>query len=188
MSVRTSAKFVIAFLLAACVGCGTSNGGTDSNVSVPAGDPPFAPLTTSWVIDNAGVLEKETIGRCDAICQQLQDSGIAEMVVLIQPGVEHPNDYATHYGRWLKLGEKGLSTQGGNNGVVWLIRPDADEKMTYSIGRGLPKLTSSHMVDIMNSAKEYFNFNNYDTGVLVLVQETDQKLRKLYGGKKGGNS
>ena len=185
---NTSIKLAATFVLIISVSCGNQNVSTDSNVSVPTGDPPFTPVTTSWVVDNAHALQDQTIKQCDAICQRLQNDGIAEMVVLIQPGVEHPNDYATHYGRWLKLGEKGLSTQGGNNGVVWLIRPDADEKMTYSIGRGLPKLTSSHMVDIMNSAKEYFNFNNYDTGVLVLVQETDQKLRKLYGGKKGGNT
>jgi hypothetical protein len=31
----------------------------------------------------------------------------------------------------------------------------------------------------MNQAKEYFNFNNYDEGVKVLVRETDKTLRAL---------
>ncbi len=151
---------------------------------MPKGDPAFPAIGTSWVIDKAGVLDQATIRRGDAICQGLQNAGIAEMVVLVQNGVKHPADYATHYGRWLGLGKKGMSTAGGNNGLVWLIRPDADLKMTYSIGRGLPRLTSDHMVDIMNKAKDYLNFNNYDAGVLILVQETDKTLRAIYG-KKG---
>ena len=82
------------------------------------------------------------------------------------------------------MGRKGLSTEGGNNGVVWLVRPDADEKMTYSIGRGLPGFTTNERVDIMNKAKEYFDFQNCDQGVIVLVQETDRVLRAIYG-KRG---
>lgn len=181
-------KWLIACLAVALTfiaGCERKGGGgTDENASVPSGDPPFPPLTTSWVIDNVGVMEKGPVDKCHKICQQLRDKGVAEMVVLIQNGVKHPSEYATHYGRWLKLGAKGLSTQGGNNGLVWLIRPDADEKMTYSIGRGLPLLTSNHMVDIMNKAKEYLNFNNYDQGVTLLVQETEQQLSQIYD-KKG---
>jgi hypothetical protein len=58
--------------------------------------------------------------------------------------------------------------------------------MTYSVGSGLPRLTSGHMVDIMNQAKEYFNFNNHDEGVRVLVRETARTLERVYG-KKGGS-
>jgi uncharacterized membrane protein YgcG len=169
-------------LLVACEKKG-SGGSTDENVSVPKGDPPFTALSDSWVIDNVGVMQQDAVLECHRICQKLQDDGIAEMAVLIQNGVKHPADYATHYGRWLKLGTRGLSTAGGNNGLVWLIRPDADEKMTYSIGRGLPKMTSSRMVDIMNEVKEYVNFGNYDTGVLLLVQKTDEQLRTIYARK-----
>jgi uncharacterized membrane protein YgcG len=159
-----------------------SSAGTDEqNTSVPKGDPPFSPLGTSWIIDNAGVMDKRVVAQCHAICQKLQDDGVAEVVVLVQPHVKHPADYATHYGRWLKLGEKGLSTEGGNNGLVWLIIPDADEKMWYSRGRGLPRLTSNLLVDIMNKAKDYLNFNNYDQGILMLVQETDKQLREIHG-------
>lgn len=165
-------------------GCGRDENSLDENASVPSGDPPFTPLKDLWVIDNAGVMDKATIAQCSRICQHLKDTGVAEMVVLIQNGVKHPADYATHYGRWLKLGKKGLSGQGGNNGVVWLLRPDANEKMTYSIGRGLPRLTSAYMVDVMNKAKEYFNFNNYNSGVSIIVEETSRTLFELYG-KRG---
>jgi uncharacterized membrane protein YgcG len=162
-------------------GCERDKNSVDENASVPSGDPPFTPLKDSWVIDNAGVMNNAVKAQCSRICQKLQDSGVAEMVVVVQNGVKHPADYATHYGRWLKLGKKGLSGQGGNNGVVWLIRPDVNEKMTYSIGRGLPRLTSSHMVDVMNKAKEYLNFNNYDRGVEIIVEETNRTLFELYG-------
>ena len=165
------------------IGCKKGGSGTNENMSVPKGDPPFTPLTTSWIIDNAGFINKETAAKLSDICQKLKEDGIAEMVVLIQNGVKHPADYATHYGRWLKLGAKGLSTEGGNNGVVWLIRPDADEKMTYSIGRGLPLLTSNRMVDIMNKAKEYFNFYNYDAGIKIIVEETRNQLLEIRKGE-----
>ncbi|MBN1919440.1 MAG: TPM domain-containing protein [Verrucomicrobia bacterium] len=187
---RSHALYIVALavLVAILPGCCQQNDhdGTDTNASVPKGDPPFTALTDSWVLDNAGVMETGAIAEAGRICQGLQDDGIAEVVVLIQNGIKHPSDYATHYGRWLRLGKKGLSTAGGNNGVVWLIRPDADEKMTYSIGRGLPRLTSSHMVDIMNAAKEYLNFGNYDTGVLEIVRRTDEQLRHLYSKKGAG--
>jgi uncharacterized membrane protein YgcG len=175
------ASAVLAVILAA--GCSGRDEAYDTNVSVPPGDPPFTALATSWVIDNGGALRPDTVREASGICQRLQDDGIAEVAVLVQPGVRHPSDYATHYGRWLRLGRKGLSTEGGNNGLVWLIRPDAEEKMTYSTGRGLPRLTSTHALGIMNQAKEYFNFGNYDEGVKVLVRETDKTLRALYGRK-----
>ncbi len=165
-------------------GCGSGGGADAAADAVPHGDPPFTRLTTSWVIDNAGVLNEATVREASAVCQRLQDAGIAEVVVLVQNGVKHPAEYATHYGRWLRLGRQGLSTEGGNNGVVWLIRPDAAEKMTYSVGSGLPQLTSGHMVDVMNQAKEYFNFGNHEEGVRVLVRETARTLEHLHR-KKG---
>ena len=102
------------------------------------------------------------------------------MVVLIQTGIKQPERYATHYGRWLKLGKKGPSTEGGNNGVVWLIRPDAEQKMTISVGRGLPRFTSSDYGVVMEKAKEYINFHNYDVGVLIIIEETHKRLKELY--------
>jgi len=175
---------VLVCCLLAVAGCSKDGGATDENVSVPSGDPAFTAIGDSWVIDNANVMSREAVGQASSVCQGLQDSGLAEVVVLVQNGVKHPADYATHYGRWLKLGKKGLSGEGGNNGIVWLIRPDANDKMTYSIGRGLPKLTSGHMVDIMNKASEYFNFGNYDMGVSVIVNETSKTVNELYG-KRG---
>lgn len=177
-----AASLLFLAVIPACDKKESSAGTDEENTSVPKGDPPFTLLGTSWVIDNAGVMDKKVVAQCHAICQKLQDDGVAEVVVLIQPRVKHPADYATHYGRWLKLGGKGLSTEGGNNGLVWLIIPDAaDEKMWYSRGRGLPKLTSSRLVDVMNKAKDYLNFSNYDRGVLALIEETDKQLREIHG-------
>ena len=169
-------------LLLFCGGCGQQANpwqGVDANKGVPAGDPPFTPLTTSWVIDKAHVLSPVTIQAGDAICQRLKQDGIAEMVVLIQNGVKHPEDYATHYGRWLGLGRATAASEGGQNGLVWLIRPDADLKMTYSRGRGLPRFTSADAGEIMGKARDFLDFNNFDKGVAVIIQETDKKLRSL---------
>jgi uncharacterized membrane protein YgcG len=172
---------MLALAFALLSGCGGGPADDSSKAAVPSGDPPFPALTTSWVIDSAKVMTPAVVQEASAVCQRLQDDGVAEAVVLVEAGVKHPADYATHYGRWAKLGKKGLAGEGAQNGLVWLIRPDAPEKMTYSVGAGLPRLTSGRLVDIMNAAKEYFNFNNYDEGVRVLVRETDRTLRDLYG-------
>jgi uncharacterized membrane protein YgcG len=171
--------FLISVLLL-LFSCGGDKQAYDSNVSISKDEPAFVPLGHYWVIDEVGVLSRETIVNGDAVCQSLQNDGIAEMVLLVQTGIKQPEKYATHYGRWLKLGKKGPSTAGGNNGIVWLIRPDADLKMTISVGRGLPKFTSSDYGQVMEKAKEYLNFNNYDRGVTILIEETNKRLRELY--------
>jgi len=173
------------FLVLVVAGCGPREQSYDTNTEVPKDDPPFATLGQHWVIDKAGFLKEETIIDGDKICQSLQDDGVAEMAVLVINGVKHPEDYATHYGRWLKLGRKGLSTEGGNNGIVWLIRPDAELKMTISVGRGLPRFTSSDYGEIMDGdAKEFLNFDNFDKGVIKIIEETNRKLREIYSSSK----
>ena len=179
-------KKITGGLLLALLALAACKGGSDrydENISVPRGDPAFPPLTTSWVIDNAGVLSESVIEAGDAVCEKLKTDGVAEVVVVVMAGVKQPEDWATHYGRWLGLGKKGLSTEGGNKGLVWLVRPDAGEKLTVSVGRGLPGFTTVDYSPIMDSTVEYLNFNNYDKGVMVLVTQTDQVLRKIHGGK-----
>jgi uncharacterized membrane protein YgcG len=174
---RVAAALLIA--LAIVSACGQKTERYDRNVSVPKGDPAFPPLAASWVIDEAGVLSPAAIAEGDAICQKLKADGIAEVVVVVIDGVKQPEMWATHYGRWLGLGRKGLSTEGGNNGLVWLVRPDAAEKLTVSVGRGLPRFTTVDYGSIIDETVEYLNFNNYDRGVETLIARTDQVLRAI---------
>jgi len=163
-----------------CAGCPrAASKPYDANTAVPKGDPAFPPLENFWVIDAAGMLSPQTIEEGDAVCQRLKEDGIAEVVVVVINGVKSPDLWATHYGRWLKLGSKGYSTEGGNNGVVWLIRPDARERITISVGRGLPEFSTVDYGRIIDAAKDYINFNNFDKGVSVIVKETDATLRKV---------
>jgi uncharacterized membrane protein YgcG len=174
----------LGLLIVAMVACGGGNDQYDQNTTVPKGDPSFPPLGASWVIDKTGVLSDWVEAAGDAICQKLKEDGIAEVVVVLVDSVKHPEDWATHYGRWLGLGRKGLSTEGGNNGIVWLIRPDAQEKLTISVGRGLPKFTTVDYGPIIDEAVEYMNFNNFDKGVMELILETDRVIREIYGNKR----
>ncbi|RJR27956.1 MAG: TPM domain-containing protein [Candidatus Latescibacterota bacterium] len=167
--------------LAACTGGGDRY---DRNDSAPKGDPDFPPLETSWVIDRAAVLSDSTIASGDATLERLKAEGIAEVVVVLIPGVAHPEEWATHYGRRLGLGRKGFAAEGGNRGLVWLVRPDARDKLTVSVGRGLPRFSSADYGPIVDEAVEYFNFGNFDKGVSVLVAGTDEVLRKIYGGSE----
>ena len=180
MKAITGCLLFVLLVLAACKG---GSNRYDDNISVPTGDPPFSPLTTSWVIDKAGVLSDPVIAAGDAICEKLKTDGVAEVVVIVIAGVKQPEDWATHYGRWLGLGKKGLSTEGGNKGLVWLIRPDAQEKLTVSVGRGLPGFTTVDYGPIMESTIEYLNFGNYDRGIMTLVTQTDEVLRRIRAGK-----
>lgn len=157
----------------------------DPNADEPPGEPAFTSLGKSYVIDNAHVLSEKTIAEGDAICRKLQADGVAEMVVLVQTGVHHPEDYATHYGRWLRLGKPAPADQGGQNGFVWLVRPDAAERMTFSVGRGLPQFSAVDGGEVTERAKDFFAFNNFDMGVLTLIKETDKKLRAACPARKG---
>jgi uncharacterized membrane protein YgcG len=170
---------VLACLAAMAASCQKGTERYDQNVAVPKGDPAFPALGTFWIVDEAGVLSESTIAEGDAVCEGLKRDGIAEVVVVVIEGVKQPEAWATHYGRWLALGKKGLSTEGGNRGLVWLVRPDAKEKLTVSVGRGLPGFTTVDYGPIIDAAIEYLNFGNYDGGVMTLVTRTDQVLRRL---------
>ncbi|MFA6097723.1 MAG: TPM domain-containing protein [Candidatus Paceibacterota bacterium] len=171
---------VFIFLIAAVFSAGcVSESDYDTNKEVPSGEPAFPSQQVYGIVDPHHVLSQKAAEESFAILDKLKKDGIAEVTVLIQTGVKDPETYATRYGRYIGLGEKGK-----NNGLVWLIRPDVEPekyRMTYSAGRGLPKLTASDLGEVMQGAADPINFGNYDAGVLSLVKGTDEKLRKLYG-------
>lgn len=171
---------LLGLIMILLLSCGGGDQRYDTNDAVPKGDPPFPPLGHYWVIDQANVLSLETITKGDAICQKLKEDSLAEVVVLTINGVKNEKDYATHYGRWLGLGRKGFSTEGGNNGVVWLIRPDAQDRITVSVGRGLPLFTTVDYGKILDAAIDYVNFGSFDAGVMELVKGTDSTLRVIH--------
>jgi uncharacterized membrane protein YgcG len=153
----------------------------DSNIDVPAGDPAFPGGQEYGIQDPRHYLSQQTIAECMPILEKLKKDGVVEVGIVIQTGVSHPQDYATHYGRYAKLGEKGR-----NNGLVWLIRPDVSPekgRITVSIGRGLPRFGSYDAGLIMEEvAMDYLNFGQFDDGVKILVKRTDESMRKTYGG------
>jgi uncharacterized membrane protein YgcG len=157
----------------------------DPNAVVPSGDPAFPSQKEYGIIDPNHILSDQTIARANEILDQLNNDGIAQVAVLIQFSVHHPEDYATHYGRYIGLGQIGK-----DNGLVYLIRPDVDPqegRITVSIGRGLPKFTAidAHQI-IKEAAMDYINIDDYDNGVLSLAKNTDKRLREIYAGGKDG--
>lgn len=143
------------------------------------GEPDYPPLDKSWVIDKANVVADDVEKKADSVFQAMQDDGVAEVVILVINGVTKPGDYATQYGRFLKLGKAGPASQGGSNGIVWLIRPDAKDKMTISVGRGLPKFTSQDYGEIMDEVADYCQSSNYDKCVSSLAVKTDEVIRRV---------
>lgn len=183
MRTVTMLALVMVLTLSGC----TTQTRYDTNVEVPKGDAPFPTLTTSWVIDSAGIINDKVDAKIDQLFQQLKEDRIAEVVIVTMNGVHSPDVWATHFGRKILLGSRGMSGQGGNNGIVWLIRPDgpADAMMTISVGRGLPKFSSSEMMKIMTNAAPAISMKNFDQGALELATGTDAALRRLY--KKEGS-
>ena len=157
----------------------------DPNTEVPPGDPAFPPQKQYGIHDPHHVLSSQTINSANKILERLSDQHIAQIAVLIQYDVHHPDDYATHYGRYIELGEIDR-----DNGLVYLIRPDVDPqegRITVSIGRGLPNFTAVDAHQIMKEASlDYINQGDYDWGVLNLVRNTDNRLREIYGGATNG--
>ena len=174
--------FLIGVSISGCV----QQAPIDPNAEVPTGDPAFPSQKEYGIRDPNHILSDKTVIGANKILDGLNHDGIAQVAVLIQNNIHHPEDYATHYGRYIELGQIGK-----DNGLVYLIRPDVDPKVgriTVSIGRGLPKFTAidAHQI-IKEVAMDYINSDDYDNGVLSLVKNTDKRLREIYaGGKNGG--
>ncbi len=167
--------FLFLLLLAAC----SSGPAVDPNDAPPGGDPPFPPGNYYGIVDPHHYLDPAAVYSSLSIIDGLQRDGLAEVVVLVQEQVKRPEDYATHYGRYIDLGEKDR-----NNGLVWLIRPDVppeDNRITYSVGRGLPRLTSTDLVPVMMQAAPAIDSGAFGDGVLTLVKGTDETIRRIYG-------
>jgi uncharacterized membrane protein YgcG len=173
--------FLIGFSTLGCV----QQAPIDPNAEVPPGDPAFPSQKEYGIHDLHHIISDRTIASANEILEQLSEDGIAQVAVLIQYNVHHPQDYATHYGRYIELGQIGK-----DNGLVYLIRPDVNPqegRITVSIGRGLPKFTAIDVHQIMNEAAlDYINMGDYDNGILNLVMNTDKRLREIYAGGRNG--
>lgn len=177
--------FALIFLVGISIlGC-VQQSPIDPNVQVPPGDPSFPSQKEYGIHDPHHVLSDRTIASADKILERLNNDRIAQVAVLIVYNVHHPEDYATHYGRYIGLGQIEK-----DNGLVYLIRPDVDPKegrITVSIGRGLPKFTAIDAHQLMKDAcMDYINIGDYNGGVLSLVMNSDKRLREIYGGGKNG--
>lgn len=159
------------------VSCG-AGGPPDPTTAVPAGEPPFPLFHGMWVIDTTNSLPRESIDQANATLQKLRDENIAEVVIVVVRGVKDGVTWSTRYGRFIKLG--GEET---NNGLVYLVRPDAavGERIIYSVGRGLPRFTSAKVTEALDKgAVGAVNSGNYAAGIVALAQGTDEVLRSLY--------
>lgn len=154
----------------------------DENVEVPSGDPDFPHLGEYWVVDPDGLIGTSAVRMANETLDGLKSERIAEVVIVVRKGVKHPVEWSTHYGRWLRLGEVEGPHQ--NNGIVFLVIPDARSeqgKIWYSIGRGLPKLTSSDMGPLIEEAASYANADDLDGAVISIARNIHDILRKIYG-------
>lgn len=186
--VAAGLSLFVASNAAGCVRGGASSapqherGPYDENVEVPTGDPAFPRLGRYWVVDPQGLVGERAARAADQTLEALRAAGLAETVIVVQPGVKHPADWSTHYGRWLMLGEREGSQR--NNGLVFLIIPDArpeEGRVWYSVGRGLPRLTSSDLGPLIEEAASYANAGDLDGAVVSIARNIDDILRKVYG-------
>lgn len=151
-------------------------GAQDSPDSVPPGDPAFPSFTGNWVVDQTGSVSLEFIAEANRIFGQLQTEGVAEIFVLIINEVNHPEQYATRLGRHLKLGHEDL-----DNGLVYLIRPNApaNQRIIYSVGRGLTGFTSQKVTEATSRASTLANEGRFSLALQALAGDTYSILRQL---------
>jgi hypothetical protein len=169
------------FLLAGCARRSES----EQNIELPTGEPAFQAMGNSWVVDNAHVLSSQTVKQADSLLNRLKDEGLAEVVILVQNGVKsNPVHYAAKYGRFLRLGDSLMNTQGGNRGLVWLIRPDGETKLSVAPGDGLADLTTQDLSEIAIAARSSIYSNDFNSGVLKIAAGTDKKIRELYTARR----
>ncbi len=157
----------------------------DENIQIPSGDPDFPRLGAYWVVDPDSLISATAIRMASETLENLKTQRIAEIVVVVRKGIKHPAQWCTHYGRWLRLGEIKGSHQ--NNGIVFLIIPDAYSehgKVWYSIGRGLPRLTSSDIGPIVEEAASYANAGDLDGAVISIARNIHDILQRIYGGEE----
>jgi hypothetical protein len=134
------------------------------------------------VVDPDGLVGQEAVKAADQTLESLRSDGLAETVIVVQRGVRHPAEWSTHYGRWLMLGAREGPRQ--NNGLVFLIIPDARPeggRVWYSVGRGLPRLTSSDLGPVVEEAASYANADDIDGAVVSIARNIDDIVRKVYG-------
>jgi len=192
MKSRLTALLILLLLIPA--GCGKKEGEArsrygDRHYEVPEGDPAFPELNPEcWVMDLAGVMDDAAQKELhNTLITDMYNKKLCQVVVLLINKVHHPEEYANAYGRWVGLGEEGRSSEGGQNGLVYLIRPDAKEgKISWAIGTGLPQFTANDAYDVAKKAGDAIYFNNYDLGVRILLEETRKVLESKKALKKGG--
>ena len=162
------------------VGC-ANIGPMDSQTSIPASEPAFPKFTGSWwVIDTTGTVPAAAVKEANTTLQRLKESGTAEVVIVVVNGVHDTVTWSTRFGREIKLGDAKK-----NNGVVYLVRPDAvvGERFIYSIGTGLPRFTSAKVTEVVETSGALAAINNGDlaAGVVALAKGTDAVLTPMYG-------
>ena len=135
-----------------------------------------------WTVDWQAYVSEQTVGKVDAILDQLNADSIAQTMILFQPqekvGVRV--NCAVHFLRYMKLG---LPTgERKDNGFVFLIveEPTGIE-VHYGVGLGLPALTASDLTTL-NRATEatYQSTRNLDQALLTLVRGFDTVARSKY--------
>ncbi len=101
---------------------------------------PVFPELTGRVVDNAHILQPDTIAQLDTLLADYERGTTNQVVVATLPTLQgYPiEDYGYQLGRYWKIGQAGK-----NNGVILIVAPH-DRKVRIEVGYGLePVLTDA---------------------------------------------
>ncbi len=135
---------------------------------------PVFPALTGRVVDNAHVLNSETIDSLTDRLAALQANTSRQLVVVTLPSLQgyEISDYGYQLGRAWGIGQAKL-----NNGVLFIIAPN-EHRARIEVGFGLePILTDalSSMI-LQTSVLPKFRTGDYNTGVTAGVDALIQQL------------
>ena len=129
------------------------------------------PKISSYVVDNANILNQETKDKIINLSKTLNEKDGTELVVVTIPSLNGASleEYSMKIAH-----ETGIGKKGKDNGVLFLIVKN-DRKMRIEVGYGLEgKLTDITSKHILDDVKPFFKKGDYDGGILKGVEEIIQ--------------
>lgn len=114
-----------------------------------------------YVNDYYGVLDTEYISKINGVCEELEQSTGAEMVVLVNNFSENIDEYSINIFDENKIGKKGI-----DNGILIVVNPETNDWIIL-VGYGLEGvLNDAKLADIGRTYLEpYIDSGDYGEGI-----------------------
>lgn len=132
-----------------------------------------AQTITTFVTDNANILEPSEESQLESILQNLYDKGAAQYAVVTIQSLEGRDIQGTAF----EMANGVLGEEGKNNGLLLLVAVD-DREYRFEVGRGLEPVLPDIVVGRIGRdyLVPYFREENYGTGIIEASKAIEARL------------